>query len=76
MKEKLEGFKKFDSGKPRWSLFPIDALQAILKVLTFGAEKYEPNNWCRGCDWSRYYNAAMRHLTDWWFKVDRGRGAR
>ena len=61
-----ETFQKFDTKKPRWSLIPWDALLGILHVLEYGAEKYEPNNWARGADWSRYWDAMQRHLLAWW----------
>lgn len=64
--------RKDDHGKLPWSLLPLDAVQEILKVLHWGAyEKkpvpYGPDNW-QGVENAeeRYYNAAMRHLTDWW----------
>ncbi len=58
--------KKFDGGKLRWSLLPIRSLNAILEVLEFGATKYAPDNWQRVEDAeTRYYDAAMRHLTAW-----------
>mgnify|MGYP001558282212 CR=1 FL=1 len=31
---------KADTGKPRWGLLPTDAVREIVRVLTFGAEKY------------------------------------
>ena len=59
-------FIKHDSGKRRYDLLPYDALEEIIKVLEFGALKYEDNNWLRGCEWSRYWTACMRHITAWW----------
>jgi hypothetical protein len=58
--------QKNDQGKLRWDLIPIDSLRAIIQVLMFGAQKYAPNNWLIGCDWSRTYNACLRHLTSFW----------
>jgi hypothetical protein len=59
-------FIKHDSGKLEWSLLPIDSVQGIIRVLMFGSRKYTAHNWCAGADWSRYYNACLRHLTAWW----------
>lgn len=59
-------FKKADTGKVRWSLIPWDALLGALHVLEFGADKYGPDNWQNGADWSRYFNALQRHLLAWW----------
>jgi hypothetical protein len=62
-----EGGRKFDGGKIRYGLLPPLALKATADVLTFGAEKYEPNNWKHVPDsLSRYFDAAQRHM--WAFK--------
>ena len=54
---------KFDSGKPQYGLFPPFALDEIAKVLTYGAEKYAPNNWRHVENSSkRYFDAAQRHM--------------
>lgn len=66
MKDVKAGIK-FDQKKRRFSLFPVVALKAIVDVLEYGAQKYEPDNWRKVPDArKRYYDAAMRHLTDWW----------
>lgn len=58
--------RKDDSGKPMWHLLPWRQVERIVDVLTFGAKKYEPNNWQKVPDWrNRYFAAAMRHLTAW-----------
>jgi hypothetical protein len=54
--------KKFDSGKLRYDLLPVDALYEVVKVLTYGAQKYDDNNWKKVEDKLRRYTAAaMRH---------------
>lgn len=58
--------RKFDSGKPEFSLLPPWALESVAKVLTFGAQKYEIDNWKYVENGEqRYKNAAMRHLNDY-----------
>ena len=57
---------KFDDGKDPWQLAPWDAFRSIVKVLAFGAKKYEPRNWEKGMAWSRCYAALIRHMTAWW----------
>ena len=52
----------FDSDKLRWDLLPIDCVEEVVKILTFGASKYGPNNW-QGVEPDRYYAALMRHLS-------------
>lgn len=53
---------KFDQGKPQLSLLPIEALEEIAKVLTFGAKKYNKGNWRKGLLYSRVLDAALRHI--------------
>lgn len=54
---------KMDSGKPMMSLIPPHAEKVVAEVLTFGAEKYAPDNWRKVPDAERrYLDAAMRHL--------------
>jgi hypothetical protein len=61
------GGRKFDGGKLQYGLVPPLALRETVKVLTFGAEKYEPDNWRRVPDGPRrYFDAAQRHL--WAYK--------
>lgn len=60
--DKPEGIK-FDQGKDRWDLLPFGPITWVVKVLTFGAKKYAPNNWQKVADPSeRYFAAGMRHL--------------
>lgn len=55
--------RKFDGDKLRYDLIPPLALDEMVKVLTFGAEKYEPDNWQKVPDSKRrYFAAAQRHL--------------
>jgi hypothetical protein len=53
--------KKFDEGKIRYDLLPVDALREVARVLTFGAAKYGDNNWKITKPESRYTAAAFRH---------------
>lgn len=59
------GFKD-DESKPRWDLLPFPQVQQLVTVLTTGAKKYSDENWKLVKDaGSRYFAAAMRHLTAW-----------
>ena len=60
------GGVKHDDGKPRYDLVPPDALDEIVKALTFGAREYEDRNWEKGMNWGRYFGACMRHLWAYW----------
>jgi len=58
--------RKFDSDKLRYGLTPPLALKEMVKVLTFGAVKYEPDNWQYVSDAKRrYFDAAQRHIWAW-----------
>lgn len=58
--------RKFDTGKPRWSLLPTRAVQRIIDVLEVGALKYDVDNWkCVPDASTRYYDALMRHVHAW-----------
>jgi hypothetical protein len=54
---------KYDNGKLRWDLLPMECVEDVVKILTFGAGKYAPNNWQLVTDAKeRYWAAMMRHL--------------
>lgn len=60
------GGRKFDGGKLQYGLIPPLALKATVEILTFGAEKYEPDNWKNVPDSKRrYFDAMQRHLWAW-----------
>ncbi|QQN40312.1 dATP/dGTP diphosphohydrolase domain-containing protein [Acinetobacter sp. CS-2] len=59
--------QKFDTNKPRMSLLPKGALNAVIRVLEFGATKYQVDNWKHVPDAkTRYYDAMQRHIDAWW----------
>ena len=57
-----------DVGKPRWELLPLQCLGGMVDVLTFGAGKYDDDNWKRAMDDlnsdmpDRTFGSLMRHL--------------
>ena len=55
---------KHDAGKLRPGLFPVECFEEISKVLTFGANKYAPDNW-KHIDPERYIDALWRHYIAW-----------
>lgn len=62
------GGRKFDSGKLQFGLLPPLSLQDVVRVLTFGAQKYDIDNWKRVPDAKRrYFDAANRHI--WAYKA-------
>lgn len=59
----LEKGLKFDTGKPRLELLPPAAIEAVGRVLAFGAKKYAPGNWVHVEDGqNRYLAACLRHV--------------
>ena len=54
---------KYDGEKPKMNLLPPKAIVEISKVLTFGAEKYDAENWRKLDDLQNRYTAgALRHI--------------
>lgn len=54
---------KWDNGKIRYELVPLSAIEALGKVMTFGATRYGIETWRllpKAND--RYYAATLRHL--------------
>ena len=60
MSEKLGD--RFNEGKPRWSLVPQSSLLPMVRVLEFGATKYEPFNWTKGLSITEICESLKRHL--------------
>lgn len=58
-------FMKFDGGKLQYNLIPPRAMEELAKVLTYGAQKYDANNWQKVDDPTRYVDALYRHLEAW-----------
>lgn len=55
--------KKYDGGKARFDLVPLQALEGAAKVMGFGADKYGAWNWLAVENGeSRYLAALLRHI--------------
>lgn len=61
MKEEKKGLR-FNNGKLRWSLVDFESLEDMVKVLEFGAEKYDDHNWKKGLQTTEVSESLMRHL--------------
>lgn len=58
--------RKFDGGKLRYDLVPVLAFEDQVKGLTYGATKYDDNNWRNVPEGrKRYLAAAMRHIQEY-----------
>jgi len=60
---------RFNAGKLRWELLPVEWQEELVKVFTKGAIKYEANNWQRsiGTDDAEQFKqdrigSALRHI--------------
>jgi hypothetical protein len=61
-----EAGRKNDQEKERLDLIPPEAIFALGRILTYGADKYAPRNWENGMAWGRVFGALMRHMWAWW----------
>lgn len=62
--DKVTDGLKHDGGKARLDLVPPEIIEAVGKVMTFGAEKYGENSY-KQVDPKRYRAALMRHVCKW-----------
>jgi len=62
--------RKNDVDKLRFDLVPPEAIEALARALTYGANKYDDRDWEHGMAWGRLFAAAMRHLWTWWRGVE------
>ena len=51
-----------NEGKLKWSLVSMIALEPMVRVLMFGAEKYSAHNWKKGWKYSEICESLQRHL--------------
>lgn len=53
------------TGKPRYDLVPVEAVERVAMLYMRGAEKYVENNWKKGQPYSRTYASLLRHIYAW-----------
>ncbi|NIU02434.1 MAG: hypothetical protein GWN01_16500 [Nitrosopumilaceae archaeon] len=65
MTDKSPHFKgnKSNKNKIMMELLDLDWFEQIAAVLTYGAEKYEPDNWRAGIPEGEIVGALLRHIT-------------
>lgn len=61
---------KYDTGKPKLHLIPIEALELMAAALEYGMHKYSKRNYEKGIAYTRLADAALRHLYKWIHKED------
>lgn len=54
---------KHDDGKLPYDLLPYDALDQIVAVFKYGADKYSRRNWESGFNQERLEAAILRHMS-------------
>ena len=63
--EKIKG-AKYDNEKPRPSLVPVEAIEAIMHTREYGMRKYgDAEDW-RSIDAERWHDALLRHVLAMW----------
>ena len=60
--EKPEQAKRYNEGKPQWSLVNYKSLEPMVRVLEFGCEKYDRDNWKKGMPTHKILESMQRHL--------------
>lgn len=58
----LRTASRYNQGKTRMGLAPAYAQEQYGKVLTYGANKYDDNNWRKGMSWMSVVDSLERHL--------------
>ena len=59
-----EQAKRFNAGKPQLSYLDLNCLTPAVRVLEFGAQKYDRNNWKKGSNVSQLIDSLLRHIAD------------
>ncbi len=57
---------KHDKGKAGWSMLPVESMRELVRVYDIGRAKYGRDNWRKGMDYHRVFDAMMRHAWAWW----------
>lgn len=72
LKESLNKVQKgtasrFNQGKRRWRLLPLEVFEPVVKVLEFGADKYSAWNFAEGdgLSWTEVLDSMKRHIMAW-----------
>lgn len=53
---------RYNDSKPQYSLLDLASLEDTVKVLEFGAQKYDRDNWKKGLQFSQILDSMMRHI--------------
>jgi hypothetical protein len=58
----MEKASRYNTGKLKWSLVSWKALEPMVAVLMFGAQKYDSWNWVKGLTYTGISESLQRHL--------------
>ena len=62
--EPVERAKRFNTGKPKWHLVHMKSLTPLVRVMEFGATKYDERNWMKPMNTTELLNSLQRHLNE------------
>jgi hypothetical protein len=60
-----DGAYRANQHKPNWELMPVDALEEVARVFSYGAQKYDLDNWRKGFPWRSVVGSSIRHIMAW-----------
>lgn len=61
---------RFNDGKLRWSLLHMPSLEGAVRVLEFGANKYDDYNWTKGLSVRESSESLLRHMYSFLYKSE------
>jgi len=67
----MELGERKNEGKLRWGLVSWKALEPLVRVLMFGAKKYDDHNWRKGLKYSETLDSMQRHINSFSDGVDK-----
>jgi len=59
---KTDNALRYNEGKPKWHLVDFESLIPLVRVLEYGAVKYEPFNWKKEMKREDVLDSMMRHM--------------
>ena len=57
-----EQANRYNEGKLQWDLMHLSSFEPMIRVLEFGAKKYEKDQWKKGFPIRQIYNSLIRHM--------------
>jgi uncharacterized protein YuzB (UPF0349 family) len=58
----MEQSLRYNEGKPQWSLVDFKSLEPMVRVMEYGCQKYDRDNWKKGLDLNQILESLSRHL--------------